>query len=136
MFHLQVLHGTHKRKKRRYMAGTGQKRGWQEDWSNQSTATHTQKACLHLTTHISCPCVPPGAQAYMSAAATLLRPVRKDYCVKERVALSPRSPAFRTRNNGVCYYPQVVFPSQEGRMGSHAPGCRSQADDRLHGCPC
>jgi hypothetical protein len=29
---------------------------WQEDWSNQITAIHIQKANLHLTTHI--PCVP------------------------------------------------------------------------------
>lgn len=42
-----------------------------------------RKASLHLTIHISCPCVPPGAQPYMPAAATLLRFLRK-HCVPKR----------------------------------------------------
>jgi hypothetical protein len=69
--------------RRKYLPEPGQKRGWQEDCSNQSSAIHIQKASLHLTTHI--PCVPPGAPPYMSAAAPLLSPEGKT--VKERVAL-------------------------------------------------
>lgn len=34
------------------LPGSGQRRWWQEDWSNQSRAIHIQEANLHLTTHI------------------------------------------------------------------------------------
>lgn len=44
------------------------KRRWQEDWSNQITAIHIQKASLHLTTHI--PCAPRCSPLYLSGCCT------------------------------------------------------------------
>lgn len=110
-------------------------RRWQEDWSNQITAIHIQKASLHLTTHILCTQV----LTLKSEQALHFSPPLRKGCncklvSKKRVAPDPL--AFGARNNGLGYYPQIVFPSQEVRMGHHPPGCHSQADDRLHGCPC
>ena len=87
------------------------------DCSNQSTAIHFQKASLHHTAHIPCPCVPPaGARPYMPAAAPLLKsqPPKERLCViKERVAPDLLD-HLQNQSNGICYSPQVVFPSQEG----------------------
>jgi hypothetical protein len=108
-------------------------RRWQEDWSNQITAIHIQKANLHLTAHI--PCAPRCSPLNLSTCCTSHPPKERlqfQGVSKKRVA--PDLLPFR--NNGVCYSPQIVFPSQEVRMGRHTPSCGSQAHDRLHGCPC
>lgn len=117
MFLLQVLHGIYTEKEKgKYICARNRTkervaRGL-ADCSNQSTAIHFQKASLHHTAHIPCPCVPPGARPYMPAAAPLLKSQR--LCViKERVA-PDLLVHLQNQSNGICYSPQVIFPSQEG----------------------
>lgn len=133
---LQVLHGTQKRERNHgdsHVAEPGQKGGGKRIGATKSQPFISKRPA---STSQLISLVRPGAHPYISAVAALLTPPKERLQLrgvsKKRVA--PDLLAFR--NNGVCYSPQIVFPSQEGRMGSHAPGCRSQADDRLHGCPC
>lgn len=93
--------------------------------SRRPTSTSQLISLLPLNLRSCCTSHPPSKE----------RLQRKGLCQGEGSS-TLLSFAFReTGSNGVCYSPQVIFPSQEVWMGCHPPGCRPQAGDRLHGCP-